>query len=115
MLYIFYALSPLLLGLPNRASSGHSPGAGSPAGILAVCPGAAVKLIGLAAKVSTPVRYMIWPPDIPEWEELLEEDENGVKRPKKGPKERDAWMSWVSLWWLFVWGCEVGVLCNGAF
>ena len=108
MLYIVYALSPLLLYLPNRA---HSPGAG----ILAMCPGAAIKLIGLAAKVSTPVRYMIWPPDIPEWEELLEEDENGVKRPRKGPKERDAWMSCVGLWWVFVWGCELGVLCNGAF
>ena len=110
MLYIIYALSPLLLGLPNRATSGQHL-----TGILAVCPGAAVKLIGLAAKVSTPVRYMIWPPDIPEWDELLEEDENGVKRPKKGRKERDGWMSWVGLWWLFVWGCELGVLCNGAF
>lgn len=115
MLYICYALSPLLLGLSNRASSGQTAGAGSSAGIFALCPGAAVKLISLAAKVSTPVRYMIWPPNIPEWEELLEEDEYGVRRPKKEPKERDGWMSWVGFWWLFVWGCEVGVLCNGAF
>ena len=75
-------------------------------------PSVAVKLIGLAAKFSTPVRYMIWPPDIPEWQELVEEDEYGVKRPKKSleVENRVGAVSWAGLWWLFVAGCEAGSL-----
>lgn len=77
-------------------------------------PGATAKLISLAAKVSTPVRYMIWPPEIPEWEELVVEDEDGVKRPKTERKAgKDGLVSLVGLWWLFVWGCEIGVLLKG--
>jgi len=56
---------------------------------------------------------MIWPPDIPEWEDLVEDDGNGVKRPKKESGAGNEWVSWAGLWWLLVWGCEIAVLLGG--
>ena len=121
-------------------------------------PGARVKLVGLAAKVALPVGYMIWPPDLSEWVDLVAEDGGGVdgsgvgvRRPRErrenGEKgsgegkekgkgegrgegkekgkgegrgnggregrekgEKGSWMGW---WWVFVWGCELGVLWSG--
>ena len=60
-----------------------------------------------------PVRYMLWPPTVPEWNELVEEDGMGVKRPRKG-WERDRVGNGV--WWMglsvcegfFVWLCVMG-------
>lgn len=63
----------------------------------------------LVAKVSTPVIYMIWPPDVPHWEALVEEDGSGVKRPRRGEAGiGDA--GWTGIWWLFVLGLELAVL-----
>lgn len=47
--------------------------------------GALLWLLECIFKMSIPVRYMIWPPTIPEREELLEKDELGVLRPKSRP------------------------------
>ena len=52
---------------------------------------------------------MIWPPTAMEWEELVVEDEDGVKRPKmgwgSGKVERGVGTGWIvySL-------CEVGIV-----
>jgi len=101
MLYICYALTPLLMPLlPSTASdTDHkflSALRATPA--LHPFPSATARLVSLAARVSTPVRYMIWPPDIPEWEDLVEDDGNGVKRPKKESGAGNEWVSWAGLW-----------------
>lgn len=72
-------------------------------------PSAYVKLISLAAKTSVPIRYMIWPPDVPEWESLTVEDQNGVRRPKLLEKENEL-VSGSGMWWLFTLSLELAVL-----
>lgn len=42
------------------------------------------------AGVAKPVIYMIWPPTAPRWDELVEEDGNGVRRPRRSVGENGA-------------------------
>ncbi|KAL9584277.1 MAG: hypothetical protein Q9212_002220 [Teloschistes hypoglaucus] len=50
--------------------------------------GALVKLVNCGFKALVPVRYMLCPPTVPVWAELLKEkDECGVRRPKWGWEE----------------------------
>lgn len=50
-----------------------------------------VRCARLAWAVGSPVRYMLWPPDKAEWEELLVEGEDGVLRPRQ--EWRGSWGS----------------------
>lgn len=116
IIYICYVLAPLLVPLLfatvfNTDNTFLSAVIALP--VLHPYPSATARLVSLAAKVSTPVRYMIWPPDIPEWEDLVQDDGNGVKRPRTDSGVGNEWVSWVGLWWLLVWGCEVAVLLGG--
>ena len=70
-------------------------------------PGAMVKLLGCVWKVLVPVRYMIWPPTVPERADLVREDDKGVKRPKKG------WDKNVvdnGIWWTSLRVCEICII-----
>lgn len=52
--------------------------------------GAALRLVDVVLAASVPVRYMMFPPTVPERRELLKEDESGVFRAKKsGWTKRD--------------------------
>ena len=112
IIYICYGLialltRPLWLGRPhadgNASWLSRDPGTWHP------LPGATLKLLGLVAKMCTPVRYMIWPPDVPEWESLVREDRDGVKRPDQS-WDTTGRAEWTALWWLFALGCEIAVL-----
>lgn len=100
-LYTIYALSPMLLRL--QAYVDHDDAAQS----FIPFTGAMVKLLGCIWKVLVPVRYMVWPPTVPEWGELVEVDEMGVKRPRKGwdKDETENGITWISLSI-----CEFGVI-----
>lgn len=41
-----------------------------------------------------PISYAIWPPDMPEREELLERDKEGIARPREEAK-RIVWGKWI--------------------
>lgn len=70
-------------------------------------PGPMSKLLGCVWRVLEPVRYMLWPPTVPEAGELVKKDEKGIKRPRKdwdndGVGNRGFWF------YLFV--CEMVLL-----
>lgn len=46
-------------------------------------PGPVVRMTSCIWKVFVPVWYMISPPDVPEWRDLLESDSKGVLRPRR--------------------------------
>ena len=82
-----------------------------------------VRCARLAWAVGSPVRYMLWPPNKVEWEQLLVEGEDGVLRPRR------EWRGWgrqrgpgggqdnakiaVDLTWASVTLCElcIGWMC----
>ena len=99
-IYAIYASPPIILRLYAHIS--HE----SPAPPFFPFPGIMLKLLGCVWKVLVPVRYMMWPPTVPEWHELVEEDEMGVKRPKKG-WEKDVVGNGV--WWIGLSVCELYV------
>ena len=72
-----------------------------------------VKLLGCIWKVLVPVQYMIWPPTVPEWEELVSktdnEEEMSVKRPRMKGWERDG-VGGGDWWWSALSVCEIGVV-----
>lgn len=73
LLYTFYAAFPLLMIFTQ-----HGPGLS----VLAIFPGIIVKLLETVWKVSVPIRYMAFPPTVPEREHFIYVDEWGVRRPK---------------------------------
>ena len=95
--YIVYASLPFLA----LFYSGRGGGAGMP------FPGAWVKLMSCVLKTTVPVRYMLWPPTVPERAKLMEEDERGVRVPRREWKEggRGEWRAWA-----VVAALELGVL-----
>lgn len=67
--------------------------------------------------VSAPVRYMVSPPDALEWEELVEEGKDGVKRPRKewrggrGGKRGGSGIPWLAMTTfeaMIIWACWIG-------
>lgn len=86
-------------------------------------PGLMVRCARLAWAVGSPVRYMLWPPDKVEWEQLLVEGEDGVLRPRRewrgwgrkdGPGgDQDKAKAAVDVSWTFVTLCElcIGWMC----
>ena len=73
-------------------------------------PGVWVKLIRSISNVTVPLRYMIWPPTVPEQKDLWEEDEDGVKRPKK---QRDGDGVGNETWWIGTVICELWIIWWG--
>ena len=104
-LYILYASLPLLAWFQPNNTLGTS---GTDLRLFPF-PGLWVKLLRSISNVSVPLRYMIWPPTVPERADLLEEDEDGVKRPRKawdrsGGGNEAWWIGtvivevWIILW-----------------
>lgn len=82
---------------------------GDPSAILSPFPGAAVKLLDCVWKMAVPLRYMIWPPTVPEWKDLVADDGQGVKRPKKEWGGRVA--AGDAVFWIWMNACEWLVIC----
>ena len=100
-LYIMYASIPLLL----RFNAFRSLGSFTPSVFL--FPGPTLKILTCILKTSVPLRYMLWPPTVPGRAQLVEEDEKGVKRPKKNwQREKGS----DSLWWFWMSACEMCVI-----
>lgn len=102
--YMFYAIFASTSILVRLTAYLHNEGATQP---LVLLPGPMLKLLGCIWKVLVPVRYMIWPPTVPERGELVEEDEMGVKRPRKN-WESDA--AGNGIWWTSLTVCEICVI-----
>lgn len=79
-----------------------------PSAILSPFPGVAIKLVDCILKMAVPLRYMIWPPTVPDWENLVAEDEDGVKRPRK---DWDAGVAGNAVFWIGMTACEWLVIC----
>ncbi|KAL8784923.1 MAG: hypothetical protein Q9213_003665 [Squamulea squamosa] len=78
ILYALFASSALVLRLLSRNPVIQQV---DPVSLLPLA-GPLVKLTQCIFKALVPVRYMLFPPTIPERDELVEEDEHGVRRPK---------------------------------
>lgn len=100
-IYAVYASVPIFIRL---AAYHRDKGAAQP---LFLFPGAMLKLLSCTWKVLVPVRYMIWPPTVPDRNELVEEDEMGVKRPRKGWEKGS---SGNGIWWTSLSVCEVYIV-----
>jgi hypothetical protein len=100
-LYAIYASIPIVVRLIVYFN--HE-GAAQP---FFLFPGAMVKLLGCIWKVLVPVRYMIWPPTVPERAELVDEDDMGVKRPMKGWEKN---VVGNGIWWTSLSVCEICVI-----
>jgi hypothetical protein len=62
------------------------------------CTGAVVRLVECLYKVSVPLRYMAFPPSVPERRELMAKDASGVYRPKrKYSLEVSARVTWLDM------------------
>ena len=99
--YAIYASTPIVLRLVAYTQSNDAPRP------FFLFPGPMVKLLACIWKVLVPVRYMIWSPTVPDRNELVEEDEMGVKRPRKD------WEKEVvgnGIWWTSLTACELCVI-----
>ena len=99
--YAIYASMPIVLRLVAYTQSNDAPRPLFP------FPGPVIKLLASIWKVLVPVRYMIWPPTVPDRNELVEEDEMGVKRPRKD-WEKDVVGN--GIWWTSLTACELCVI-----
>ncbi|KAL9103484.1 MAG: hypothetical protein Q9163_001480 [Psora crenata] len=101
-LYITHASIPLILHFHASTSVSH------PSAALSPFPGAMVKLASSILKVTVPLRYMLWPPTVPQRDKLLEEDGRGVRRPKT-ERKTGGWLAWVLIavleFSVFWWSC----------
>ena len=100
-IYAIYASIPIVLRLMAYTQNNDA------ARSLFPFPGAMIKLLASIWKVLVPVRYMIWPPTVPNWDELVEDDEMGVKRPRKD-WEKD--VGGNGIWWTSLSACELCVI-----
>lgn len=103
-LYIVYASIPLLLRLDRYRKCGD------PSAILSPFPGTWIKLIDCIFKMVVPLRYMIWPPTVPDWNDLVVEDEEGVKRPnreweREGVGNATFWFWMNACEWVVIYLC----------
>ena len=101
-LYIVYASIPLLLRLDRYRKCSETSAIFSP------FPGIWIKLIDCVFKMAVPLRYMIWPPTVPDWNDLVVEDEEGVKRPKR---EWERGGVGNATFWVWMNACEWVVIC----
>lgn len=97
-LYAIYASIPIFVQLLTYDRLKH---AALPRSLFL---GPMIKLVGCIWKVLVPVRYMIWPPTVPERSELVEEDETGLNRPRKD-WEKDPVGN--GFWWTSLNVCEL--------
>ena len=75
MSYILYASIPLVLVMCLSNATSFP------------LPGPVLKLVSSILKMAVPVRYMLFPPTMPERHKMLYEDEKGVRRIKKEWKD----------------------------
>lgn len=110
--YIIYACVPLSLRLYRGNVEADPSGSGSAS--VFPFPGAMLKLLDAVAKAAVPLWYMLYPPTVPDREQLIEPDEHdGVRRPRKRTKAvqpgrgRDMAWPWTDVWEMcFVcWWC----------
>lgn len=105
--YIIFASIPL--GLRFLALTSPDPAESSGSSVL-FFPfiGALLKLLDAILKAAVPLWYMLYPPTVPEREELMETDEKGLRRPKnrRGLNFRGEDRGWL---WMDV--LEVGFVC----
>ena len=99
-LFTMYALFPLLSRLFQSHSQMHQP---------FPFPSLLLKLLAFVFGVSKPVQYMIWPPTAPTWDELVVEDENGVKRPR-GNMGSGMVETGIGASWMLAFTCELCVI-----
>lgn len=89
-LFTIYASVPLISRLYLSHSHAHAP---------FPFPSLLLKLLAFVLGVSKPVQYMMWPPTASAWDDLVVEDESGVKRPRgemgSGKVETGIGASWV--------------------
>ena len=97
-LYAIYALSPLIFCLKAYLNDEDVPQLFSP------FTGPVIMLLNCVWKVLVPVRYMIWPPTVPEWEKLVKMDGMGVKRPRKDWEKNE---QGHGIWWVSLGVCEL--------
>lgn len=99
--YAMYASVPLLL---------HAKGSGA----VWLLPGPMLKLVGVVLKMLVPVKYVLFPPDMPARASMLAVDEKGVKRVKRIWKESGEKKEEWGVWSLIA-GVELGcwlMLCG---
>ena len=54
------------------------------------------------------MRYMIWPPTVPDWKDLVVEDEEGVKRPRS---DWEGGVAGNAMYWIWMNACEWVFIC----
>ena len=98
--YTIYALVPLAMRLVDFR---HCKPGGDGVCLLILLPGILIKITDAVWKATVPLRYMLWPPTVPERRRLMAQDEKGLWRPSRvvaglgGPKwqrlatSTDAW------------------------
>lgn len=57
--------------------------------------GALFKLLEAACKTCVPLLYMLFPPTVPDRDDLLYVDKQGVRRPKKNRESGGWWLTWT--------------------
>ena len=101
--YIAYAIVCLLVRYRSLARKDRS---GESCTLLFPLVGAISTQIQVVWKCLVPVKYMVWPPDMPERRSLLEKDEDGAWRPsdpaKRPRRPAIAWL-WVVIAGLALW------------
>lgn len=80
-IYILYASIPLLLRLHATPKFPFL--------------GALFKLLEAACKTCVPLLYMLFPPTVPDRDDLLYVDKQGVRRPKKNRESGGWWLTWT--------------------
>ncbi|KAL4809147.1 nucleotide-diphospho-sugar transferase [Aspergillus unguis] len=92
--WIIYSMVPVLWRLAFYATQQDGLTSRS---LVPPSPAAVVFLFSAVVKLSVPVRYMAWPPTVPERRELLEKNVDGVFRAPEGSKVHrpaDSLLSW---------------------
>ena len=100
--YTIYATAPLILFLYNYSNASRI---GVTAGHL--YPSAVLKLFACVWKASTLLWYLAFPPTVPDWVNLTQEDSMGVRRPKAQSANKTSGelaISWIDV-------AEVALIC----
>ena len=106
--YVVYAVIPLVFRLTMTFSCRSSKRSSC---ALFPFPGILIKIVDATWKATVPLRYMLWPPNIPERRELMTRDQTGIWRPTQTSKIRDA-MALQKLWaWMDVWELLILLIC----